>query len=70
VDRVIVTTLEETPPDATHWSIRSMAKATGMSQTAVSLIWRAFGLKPHLVEDFKLSPDPSSTRSATSSGYT
>jgi len=58
VERVIVKTLEETPRDATHWSSYSMAKATGMSQTAVSRIWRAFGLKPHLVDDFKLSPDP------------
>jgi transposase len=58
VERVIVKTLEETPADATHWSTRSMAKATGMSQTAISRIWRAFGLKPHLTESFKLSPDP------------
>ena len=58
VERVIVKTLEETPAAATHWSTRSMAQATGMSQTAVSRIWRAFGLKPHLVETFKLSPDP------------
>ena len=58
VERVIVKTLEETPAAATHWSTRSMAQATGMSQTAVSRIWRAFGLKPHLVESFKLSPDP------------
>ncbi len=58
VERVIVKTLEETPVNATHWSTRSMAAATGMSQTAVSKIWRAFGLKPHRVEDFKLSPDP------------
>jgi transposase len=58
VERVIVTTLEETPGDATHWSTRSMASATGMSQSAVSRIWRAFGLKPHLVDSFKLSPDP------------
>jgi transposase len=58
VERVIVKTLEETPPDATHWSTRSMAKATGMSQSAISRIWRAFGLKPHLSESFKLSPDP------------
>jgi transcriptional regulator with XRE-family HTH domain len=50
--------LEQTPTDATHWSTRSMAKATGMSQSAVSRIWRAFGLKPHLVDSFKLSPDP------------
>ena len=58
VERVIVTTLEETPRDATHWSTRSMAQAVGMSQSAVSRIWRAFGLKPHLVDAFKLSPDP------------
>jgi transposase len=58
VELVIVKTLEETPVDATHWSTRSMATATGMSQSAVSRIWRAFGLKPHLVETFKLSPDP------------
>jgi transposase len=58
VERVIVKTLEETPANATHWSTRSMAKTTGMSQSAVSRIWRAFGLKPHLVDEFKLSPDP------------
>jgi transposase len=58
VERVIVKTLEEQPKDATHWSTRSMAAATGMSQSAVSRIWRAFGLKPHQREAFKLSPDP------------
>lgn len=58
VERVVVTTLEATPPDATHWSTRSLAAATGMSQTAVSRIWRAFGLKPHKVETFKISKDP------------
>jgi transposase len=58
IERVIVTTLEEQPPDATHWSTRSMAAATGLSQTAVSRIWRAVGLKPHQTEAFKLSPDP------------
>lgn len=58
VERVIVKTLEETPRDATHWSTRSMASATGMSQTAIRRIWGAFGLKPHLTESFKLSPDP------------
>jgi len=58
VEAVIVKTLEETPRDATHWSTRSMADATGMTQSAISRIWRAFGLKPHLVETFKLSPDP------------
>ena len=58
VERVLVKTLEEAPRDATHWSTRSMAQAAGMSQTAVSRIWRAFGLKPQLTEHFKLSTDP------------
>ncbi|MGW7363940.1 IS630 family transposase [Streptomyces sp. NPDC054841] len=58
VERVIVKTLEETPKNATHWSTRSMAAATGMSQSAISRIWRAFGLQPHRAETFKLSKDP------------
>jgi transposase len=58
VERVIVKTLGEQPANATHWSTRSMAAATGMSQSAVSRIWRAFGLKPHQTEAFKLSADP------------
>ena len=58
VERVIVKTLEEQPANATHWSTRSMAAATGMSQSAVSRIWRVFALKPHQSEAFKLSPDP------------
>jgi transposase len=59
VEAVITRTLEETGPgEDTHWSTRSMASATGMSQTAVSRIWRAFGLKPHLVQTWKLSTDP------------
>jgi len=58
VERVIVKTLEEQPVNATHWSTRAMAQATGMSQTAISRIWRAFGLKPHQTESFKLTPDP------------
>ena len=58
VERVIVKTLEEAPHAATHWSTRSMAAASGLSQTAVSRIWRAFALKPHLAESFKLSSDP------------
>lgn len=52
VERVIVKTLEDSPADATHWSTRSMARATGMSQTAVSKIWRAFALKPHRSDSF------------------
>jgi transposase len=58
VEKVITQTLESTPLDATHWSTRSMAKAVGMSQSAISRIWRAFGLQPHRVETFKLSSDP------------
>ena len=58
VEDVVTRTLESTPANATHWSTRGMAKATGLSQTAVSRIWRAFGLQPHRHETFKLSTDP------------
>jgi transposase len=58
VEHLIALTLEEMPAHATHWSTRSMAKRAGMSQTAVSRIWRAFGLRPHRAETFKLSTDP------------
>jgi transposase len=58
VEAVIARTLESTPSDATHWSTRSMAQATGLNQTAISRIWRAFALQPHRSENFKLSKDP------------
>ncbi len=58
VEAVIVKTLTERPKDATHWSTRSLAKATGMSQPTISRIWKAFGLKPWLEDTFKLSEDP------------
>ena len=59
VEEVIVKTLETAPPDGgTHWSTRQMAAATGLNQTAVSRIWRAFSLQPHRVEHWKLSKDP------------
>ena len=58
VEAVIVKTLESTPRDATHWSVRSMAAATGMTRQSVHRIWRAFGLQPHRTETFKLSTDP------------
>ena len=58
VERVVTQTLESKPPHATHWSTRGMAKATGLSQTAISRIWRAFNLQPHRTETFKLSTDP------------
>ena len=58
VEQVVVKTLEEMPHDATHWSVRSMAKATGMSSTAIFRIWHAFELQPHRTDTFKLSNDP------------
>lgn len=58
VEAVLVKTLESAPEGATHWSTRSMAAETGLSQTMVSRIWRTFGLKPHLAESFKVSNDP------------
>jgi transposase len=58
VERVIRLTLETTPRDATHWSTRAMARRAGLSQTAISRIWRAFALQPHRVKTFKLSQDP------------
>ena len=59
VEQVLTKTLEQPPPNHdSHWSTRSMAKATGMSQTAISRIWRTFGLKPHLEQTWKLSADP------------
>ena len=58
VERVLTMTLEKTPRDATHWSTRSMAKASGLSHSSVSRIWRAFALAPHRSDTFKLSKDP------------
>ena len=59
VEQVITATLEQAPPDeGTHWSTRMMAAHTGLTQTAVSRIWRAFELKPHKVDYWKLSTDP------------
>lgn len=58
VEAVVTKTLEEMPRDATHWSTRGMAKASGLSHTTVRRIWSAFGLQPHRVDHFKLSNDP------------
>ena len=55
---IIRKTTQETPPDATHWSTRSMAKAVGCSKATVQRVWRDNGLKPHRVKTFKLSNDP------------
>ena len=58
VAETIRRTLEETPADATHWSLRSMARAVGHAPSTIHRIWRAFGLQPHRSETFKLSSDP------------
>ena len=58
IEEVITKTLESAPKDATHWSTRSMAQEVGLSQTAISQIWRAFGLQPHRQDAWKLSQDP------------
>ena len=58
VERVIRTTLEQTPKEATHWSTRALAARLGLSRQAVHRIWRAFGLQPHRQEVFTLSRDP------------
>jgi len=58
IAEVIGRTLNSTPKDATHWSIRSMAAEAGLSHTTIRRIWGAFGLQPHRSETFKLSSDP------------
>ena len=58
VEQVVIDTLETAPADATHWSTRSMAQRHGISRQTVSEIWRAFGLKPWEIDEFKISPDP------------
>jgi transposase len=58
VAELLVRTLEAAPEDATHWSTRAMAAACGLSAATVQRVWRAFGLKPHRTESFKLSSDP------------
>ena len=58
ITEVVRRTPEETPSDATHWSLRSMARAVGHAPSTIHRIWRAFGLQPHRSETFKLSSDP------------
>jgi len=58
VEKVLTTTLESLPRDATHWSTRSLAQQAGLSRSTISRIWRAFGLQPHRSESCKLSKDP------------
>jgi transposase len=61
IKRVVHMTLHEKPPNATHWSGCSMAKAAGISLRSVQRIWHAHGLKPHLVKTFKVSRDKNFT---------
>ncbi|MFH5823114.1 IS630 family transposase [Georgenia sp. AZ-5] len=58
VEDVVVATLESTPKNATHWSRAKMAERTGLSKSTIGRIWRAFDLKPHRAEGFKISNDP------------
>src|SRR5256886_459603 len=58
VEEIVRRTIEETPPEATHWSTRSLAGRVGVSAATVGRVWQAFGLKPHLLETFKISTDP------------
>ena len=58
VEAIVIDTLETTPPDATHWSTRGLAKKHGISHQTVAEIWKAFGLKPWRQDEFKISPDP------------
>jgi transposase len=58
VEEVLVATLESTPENATHWSRSKMAERSGLSESTVGRIWRAFGLAPHRTDTFKLSNDP------------
>lgn len=58
VEEVLVSTLEQTPKDATHWSRASMARKSGLSKSTIGRIWRKFNLKPHQADTFKLSTDP------------
>ena len=58
VEAVVTKTLEAKPTHATHWSVRLMAKESGLTADAIFRIWRTFGLQPHRQENFKLSTDP------------
>ena len=57
IKEIVEMTLHTRPPKGTHWSVRTMAKATGLSHTTVQRIWKAHDLKPHLTKTFKLSND-------------
>ncbi len=56
--QVLTKTVYETPANATHWSVREMAREVGISPSSVQRIWAEAGLKPHLIKTFKISNDP------------
>ncbi|MFV0496087.1 hypothetical protein [Mycobacterium sp.] len=58
VEDVVVSTLESTPENTTHWSRSKMAERSGLSTSTIGRIWKAFGIKPHRADRFKLSNDP------------
>ena len=58
IQRVVEITTRQKPPHATHWSTRTMAAAVGISEASVRRIWHSHGVKPHLLETFKVSRDP------------
>ena len=68
---IVRKTTQEKPPNATHWSTRSMARAVGVSEASIRRVWQPHGLKPHRLEAFKISRDPQLPRNCrTSSAYT
>jgi len=56
--KILDTTLKTRPPDATHWSVRTLARHLGVTRTVVHGVWQRFDVQPHRVERFKLSNDP------------
>jgi hypothetical protein len=58
VEDVVVATLESAPKNATHWNLAKMAERSGLSKSTVGRIWKAFELKPHRTDGFRLSNDP------------
>ena len=68
MQRVLAMTLEPPPDGSTHWSVRRLAAATGISSTTVHRIWRDHKLKPHQVRSFKFSKDPQLTEKIGVSG--
>ncbi len=67
VEAIVNATLHKKPKDATHWSTRTMARAQGVSEASVRRIWKAHGLRPHLLKSFKLAATQNSSKSCATS---